>query len=292
MTVESTRLGVLLGERSNSFWEGMKLRFESLSPEYGYQVEQFQADIDGHPEIQAALLDRMMDQGFDGIIINPIDGRCLVEGIARAAEKGLPVFDVGGKTDWEVVKDLPNYIPVPTVDFYEQGVLGARFIADLLADRPNWKAAIVEGRPGSAQSSGRSSGAADVLSAGRPDRLIYRTPAYFDRTIAAERTELLLNRWGDLDALFCANDAMALGAMDAVRKTGRDGLIIVGVDLVPEAAEAIAQGSLTASVFFSPADVVRAVLNAVSRHFAGQPQEKGFPVKSRVAHQGNINEFS
>ncbi|MFH1139763.1 MAG: substrate-binding domain-containing protein [Pseudomonadota bacterium] len=292
MSAAPRRVGILLGERSNPFWSKMKSQFEVAAERFNIEVVQFQAEIDNDPAAQAAELDRMLDLGFAALIVNPIHGRCLAPGIARAASRGLPVFDVGAKTDGEAVRGWPNYVPVRTVDFYRQGVLGGGFIRERLADRPHWKAAIIEGRPGSAQSRGRSSGAAEALSLDGPDRVAGRVPAYFDRERAAEQAERLLTRWSDINAIFCANDLMALGAADAAAALGRAGLIIVGVDLIPEAAAAIEQGRLAASVAFAPADVARVVLAAVDRYWAGAPLEQGFPVASRVAHKMNLSEFA
>ena len=292
MTIKPIRVGVLLGDRSNPFWERIKVHFSARAEGFGFSLSFFQAEIEHDPEAQAAELDGMLDQDFAAIIVNPIQKGCLAPGMARAADFELPIFDVGTKTDWSLVKDLPNYVPTPTVNFHEQGLLGGRYIAEKLSGRRDWKAAIIEGRPDSAQSMGRSAGAAEALTAGGPDRLAHREPAYYDRAQAAELTRRILTGPSGVEAIFCVNDLMALGAADAAESLGRDDLVIVGVDLIPEAAAAIASGRITASVAFSPADVAEAVLSAVNRWLSGQPLQKGFPVPSRVVDIVNLDQYS
>jgi ABC-type sugar transport system substrate-binding protein len=51
----------------------------------------------------------------------------------------------------------------------------------------------------------------------------------------------------------CANDTMALAAVEAIEAAGKEGqVIVVGIDLISQGKEAIKAGRLAASVAFSP----------------------------------------
>lgn len=73
--------------------------------------------------------------------------------------------------------------------------------------------------------------------------------ANFDRATALETTRTLLTQYGDeVGGVWAANDDMALGAVQALEAAGVEGVAVAGIDAVPEALEAIAAGTMTATV--------------------------------------------
>jgi methyl-galactoside transport system substrate-binding protein len=62
-----------------------------------------------------------------------------------------------------------------------------------------------------------------------------------------------LSQYGDdVEVVFCNNDAMALGALQAIETAGRkvgDDIFLVGVDALSEALEDIIKGTMTGTVF-------------------------------------------
>ena len=66
-------------------------------------------------------------------------------------------------------------------------------------------------------------------------------------------TTNMLQAHPDLKGIMCANDVMALAAVEAIEAAGKKGQVtVVGIDLIPQAKEAIAAGRLAGSVAFSP----------------------------------------
>lgn len=127
---------------------------------------------------------------FDVLVINPLSDQNLVAGIIQATRNGIHVIDVGEKTNQEKVKTAkPLYVPLKTVDFYQQGVLGARYIIDRLMPGGLKKVAIIEGRKGASQSKKRSQGAADIFQEHPSVRLVKIESADFDFTKARDLAE-------------------------------------------------------------------------------------------------------
>lgn len=308
----SFRVAVLLGDKSNPFWAEMVREYESLAPGLGMSVDFFwgepekdrdaqlrklQAILEGPHDVVKQSFDAVkrgfdvVKQGFDAVVVNPIGNRNLVPGIVRAGARGIPVLDVGAKTDQESVRGVPTYYPVRTVDFFAQGLMAGAYIGERLSESGGGKVAIVEGRPDSAQSIGRSAGAARAFESAPGVRLACREQADFDRSKARAAAERVLEREPDVAAFFCANDVMALGVSEAIGRAGRAGAIVVGVDLTPESREAIRRGSMTASVAFSPASVARVVLDAVVRVMTGRELEKGYTVESTLVTVENVDSY-
>lgn len=73
--------------------------------------------------------------------------------------------------------------------------------------------------------------------------------ADWDINLAAQITESILNRTPDLNAIFADNDDMALAARQAIENFGPDHeILVVGIDAMPFALEAVADGRLSATV--------------------------------------------
>lgn len=79
--------------------------------------------------------------------------------------------------------------------------------------------------------------------------LLDEQTADFDRTTAFNVTKTLITKHGDaIKGVWAANDDMALGALQAVEAAGLSDVAIVGIDAVPEAVQAVADGKMTATV--------------------------------------------
>ena len=68
-----------------------------------------------------------------------------------------------------------------------------------------------------------------------------------------EITANALSQYGDkIDVVFCNNDAMALGALQAIEAAGRkvnEDIYLVGVDALTEAVQNVIDGKQTGTVF-------------------------------------------
>jgi ABC-type sugar transport system substrate-binding protein len=292
-TRRAYRIGILLGNKSNPFWTGMKRQYELFASEIGVEVEHFWAFPENDGDAQLETFINVQSLGYDVIVINPIFNRNLVSGIIRAASRGIPILDVGAKTDQESVKDAkPYYTPVRTVNFYQQGVTGAGYIAQRLQALGGGKVTILEGRRESAQSIGRSQGAADVFAKDPLIQCLDREPADFDREKARIIALKVMSRETGIKAFFCANDLMALGVADATKVLDKKSqTIIVGVDFIDEAREAIRNGLMDASVAFSPATVARVVLRDALKVLKGEKIPDKFSVPSFLINRENLDSW-
>lgn len=298
------KAGILLGDSSNPFWDAMQREYEALASRLGFAVECVHAHPDKDPQAQCHTLRQMLGRGYDALVINPLGQHNLVPAILEAAEKRIPVIDVGGKTDEAAVASAGDmFVPVLTVDFWEQGRMAGRYLAQRLnlprsrdnsADGAGTRSVVmVQGRSTSKQSLGRVGGASETLSQEPGIAVVETISADFDRQRARELAAGLLARTPAVDAFFCANDLMALGVAEAVaswRETsGRTedaqaapSPLVVGVDGTAEGLQAVAEGRLSATVAFSPARVAQVILEAVDQVLKGQRPLAGHRVSSEL----------
>ena len=288
------RIGILMADRSNPFWTDMKKYYDRLAEPRGLELDYFWPSPAMHAGAQSDVLMRMIESDFDAIIVNPLNNHNLAAGIQLASSNKIPVVDVGAKTDRQFFKDTPAYyFPIQTVDFTLQGKLAGQYILERLAPGEKAQVVILEGRAGSAQSIARAGGAAKVFECNPGVGLLIREPADFDRSQAQGAVKGIIRNNGHIDAFFCTNDLMALGVADAIsdlKNVPRP--IIVGVDLIAEARDAIKMGLISASVAFSRKKVAALVLETAIACIDGRKGPCPGPVSSHLVSLENIEEFN
>jgi len=291
--MKNKKIGVLLGEKSNPFWTEMEKHYKALAPKKGFEIECLWPFEEMDEEVQLKKLKEMIRFDFDILVINPLSDQNLVPGIIQATQKGIHVIDVGEKTNQEKVKEAkPLYAPLKTVDFYQQGVLGAQYIIKKLQHVGQSDVAIMEGRKKAIQSVKRSQGAADTFQKNPFISVVKRDSAQFDRGIAKVLATEWLQEIPSIKAFFCANDLMALGVAEAIRpiRSPKE-TIIIGVDLIQESVKAIQKGLLNASVAFSSEKVAKVVLESALKVLKGERISDDFKVKSMVVDRKNLDAF-
>ena len=84
-------------------------------------------------------------------------------------------------------------------------------------------------------------------------------------------------QWPGVDAVLCANDAMALGVLDAIAAHPSRGTPphVVGVNAIPEAVAAIAAGRMLATADFDAMKMSEIATEAAIRHLRGETRSAG-----------------
>jgi ribose transport system substrate-binding protein len=108
-------------------------------------------------------------------------------------------------------------------------------------------------------------------------------PGEYQRGVAREVFQAARERWQGVDAVLCANDAMALGVLDALdaEESRARRPLVVGVNAIPEAVAAIASGRMLATADFDAMKMSALATEAAVRHLRGEavPAEIILPVQ-------------
>jgi simple sugar transport system substrate-binding protein len=210
------------------------------------------ADAQQKQENQIKALRSFIAQGVDVIAFSPVVETGWEPVLREIKKAKIPVV----LSDRAVkVTDDSLYVTFIGSDFIEEG----RRAAQWLAKASGGKAVIAElvGTPGSAPAIDRKKGFEEVL-AKYPDMKIVKSQSGdFTRAKGKEVMESFLKSPDakQLTALFAHNDDMALGAIQAMEeagvKPGKD-ILIVSIDGVRGAFEAMAAGKLNCTVECNP----------------------------------------
>jgi simple sugar transport system substrate-binding protein len=208
-------------------------------------------DAQQKQENQIKAIKNFIAQGVDVIAFSPVVETGWEQVLQEAKDAGIPVIVSDRRPD--VPEEL--YVTFIGSDFIEEG----RRAAEWMAKKMDGKAVIAEltGTPGSAPANDRKKGFEEEL-AKHPDmKIVFSQTGEFTRAKGKEVMEALLKspQGSQITALFAHNDDMALGAIQAIeeagKKPGKD-IIIVSIDGVHDAFEAMAAGKLNCSVECNP----------------------------------------
>ncbi|WP_337060229.1 diguanylate cyclase domain-containing protein [Kineococcus sp. G2] len=179
-----------------------------------------------HPWVERLRRAGSIDALVVTTVADPVTGVSDVAGLAAQAG-GLPVVTLGG--------DVPG---VPDVSC--DNATGTALAVDHLLAGGRRHPLLVAGPADSADSAEREAAfAAAVARAGLPPAPVVR--ADFHRETAYRRTVQALGPLGAVDAVFAANDEMALGVLDALAVRGwrvPEDVVVAGFDATSAAATA------------------------------------------------------
>jgi methyl-galactoside transport system substrate-binding protein len=206
-------------------------------------------------------VDAFLSKKASAIAINPVDRTAAAAIIDKAKARNTPVVFFNREP---LPEDMQKWDKVYYVGAKaeQSGTMQGEIAVDYWKANPaadknkdgKIQYIMLKGEPGHQDAELRTEYSIKaVLAAGiQVDKLAEDT-AYWDRPKAVEKMKAFYAKFGDkIEMVFCNNDDMALGAIEALRQEGYfDGkkyLPVVGVDATAPALQALEQGTLLGTV--------------------------------------------
>ncbi len=217
------------------------------------------SDAQQKQENQIKAIRSFISQGVDVIAFSPVVETGWEPVLKEAKRAGIPVILSDRAVD---VQDDSLWVTFMGSDFVEEGRRAGNWLMENYdrlknPDKSSDVVNVVElqGTVGSAPAIDRKVGFAEVTE-GSAFKIIKSQSGDFTRAKGKEVMEAFLKSEGDkIDVLYAHNDDMALGAIQAIEeyglKPGKD-IIIVSIDAVRGAFEAMIEGKINCTVECSP----------------------------------------
>lgn len=284
-------LGAIESTLSNSFWVTMREGYEDAADEYGVHVDVQATTSDTDTAGQLDILNNMLVKNYAAIAVSPLTEDCLISGIVAANQSDVKIITTGNQVNEDALAQAGGAIDAKiTVDFYNQGVLGAQYIID---NTDGGKVAVIAGNEGGTQADARRDGAKDTFEAAGME-VVAVEQCDFDAQKAYDAAAAIVEANPDLVGIACGNDDMALGVVRALQeKEMKDQVKVVGVDFTEEAKAAIEEGSYDASVAMSPYLMGREGIIIMLKALEGQDvSEVGDSTPMAVVDASNVGLMS
>jgi hypothetical protein len=253
------KYAIVLKTQSSQFWQDMKAGIEEEAAKLGVKVDVQSGNTEDDVEGQVQVLENFVSTGeYKAIGVAPISDVNLNNAIAEGCSKGIVFIDIDEKIDAKALGELGGglYAYVAT-DNKEVGETGAGELLKQVGN--NAEVAIIEGKAGALSGEQRRDGAKAAFEAAGA-KLVDSQPADWDRTKAMDVATNMISANPNLKAIYCCNDTMAMGAVEAVKKSGKD-IKVCGTDGNDDAIKAVADGELAATVAQNPKLVGATALN-------------------------------
>ncbi len=214
-------------------------------------VDLIESDGQNSAPKQTADVEAAVVQGVDAIVISPLDVNALAPAVEAAIQSGVPVVTVDRRVDG--VEGILAHVGADNVKGGE-----AQAQALMAAFPDGARIFHLQGQPGAGPAIDRNQGVHNILDA-QADKyqIIFEQTANFARAEALTVTEAGLAANGEPDAIICANDDMALGAIEACAARGFSNVRIYGFDALPEALVAVRDGTMAGTVEQFPGEQSR-----------------------------------
>lgn len=259
-------IGLVVSTLNNPFFVDLRDGAQAKADELGASLIVLDSQDDAASEL--SNVEDLITQGVDLIMINPTDSDAVGSAVSAANEAGIPVVTLDRSANsGEVVAHIAS-------DNVAGGVMAGEFIVEQL----DGKGTVVEleGIPGASAARERGEGFNTAIE-GTDLEVVARQTANFDRAEGLSVMENILQSQPEIDAVFAHNDEMALGALEAIKASGRD-IIIVGFDATDDAVAAVEAGDLAATVQQLPKDIGSIGVDTATKILSGESVEEYIPV--------------
>ncbi len=228
----------------------------------GYQATIF--DSQNNTSKESEHFENLIAAGFSAIVFNPTDSEGSISNVKRAKNAGIPTFCM----DREV-----NTLDAATSQIISDSFTGCVELGEYFVRQLNKKGTYVEllGLVGDNNTWNRSKGFHSVVDHFPKLKMVAQQSADFDRSKALEVMESILQSNPDIDAVFCGNDAMAMGAYQALLAADKANKVMVfGFDGAEDVLNSIQDKKIKATVLQSPKKIAQTAVELADLYMNGK----------------------
>lgn len=242
----------------------LKTAFESYD-----DMELTVLDSKNQLEMQLSNMETCVAQGYDYIILLPIEPAAEDDIVAGYIDQGTPFMNIN--LDDGGVEDASSVIANP----YDLGTAVAKRAKEELPEDAN--VVVLLGPSGNTDSIERRKAYEDILFKDSNITILDEQIGDWEKSKGMELMENWIQVNGDkIDAVISMNDAMAIGAYEAAKDANlADDMLFYGVDGLADAALSIDAGELTATAL-QDAKVMAEEGARVAHEVLTKKNEKGF----------------
>lgn len=224
--------------QTNPYFQTIRVAARAAAKSLNVEVVDYiPTKADSIPE-QMSQIEDAITKRPDAAVFIPVDSKAVVPGVEKFNAAKIPVVNLVDRAEGG------EFISFMGCDDYTVALQTARHLLQKLNGKGN--VIIIEGTSGSTNNQKRVGGFKKALEEFPNVKLLASQTGNFQRAQALQVTENLLQAHQQIDGILAANDAMALGAVEALEAANKKALVI-GINGTKEAVDAVKAGKLLAT---------------------------------------------
>lgn len=276
-----------------------------LTEDLGFKAENVVVqDGKGDQAEQTNQIQNFITQKYDVLILNLVQASSAPEITDMCKEAGIPVVFINREPDaaeeerWESEGLNATYVGCDARQsgtYQGEEILETANKGDINGDG-KVSYIMIQGDPENVDAQYRTEFSVKALTdAGMEVEELSKQRGDWDQAKAQQIAQDALNQYGDkIEVIFCNNDAMALGALQAIEAAGRkvnEDIYLVGVDALTEAVQNVIDGKQTGTVFNNHFAQAQAASDIAVKFLSGEKVDAVNMVNYEKVTQDNAQEI-
>lgn len=273
---EGGTIGVCIYKFDDAFMTTYRNALQEILEGKGYKV----TVVDGNNDQakQNEQINTFITQGVDALIINPVMTSAAAQIIDTVKNADIPTVLINREPDADQMAAYDKLVYVGC-----NAAQSGTFQGELILETPNQgdingdgkiSYIMIQGDPENIDAQLRTEYSVKALTdAGKEVNQLNLTRGDWDRNRGQEIAANDLAQFGDqIEVIFCNNDDMAIGALQAIQAAGRkvnEDIYLVGVDALPAALNEVVAGNMTGTVLNDANGQAEAAVEAMENLLAG-----------------------
>jgi ABC-type sugar transport system substrate-binding protein len=278
------KIAVVISTLNNPWFVVLADTAKQRAEELGYEATVFDSQND--TAVEASHFEDIIAGGYKAILFNPTDANSSVANVMKAKAAGIPVFCI----DREINSTNAAEEQVLS-DSYSACVRMGKYFVKTVGQ--NGQYAELLGIVGDNNTWNRSKGFHSVVDNYPGLKMVAQQSADFDRAKGLDVMTAILQAHPDINAVFCGNDAMAMGAYQALVAAGKDKQIkVFGFDGADDVVKLVSEGKIVATAMQFPKLMARTAAEDADAYINGKrdfPQK--LPVQVDLVTSANVDKY-
>lgn len=283
-TAAKDKIAVVVSTLNNPWFVVLGETAKARAVELGYDATIFDSQNDTAKE--AANFENIIAGGYKAILFNPTDANGSIASVLKAKAAGIPVFCI----DREI-----NATNAATSQMLSDSYSGCVKLGQYFVKTVGKEGEYAEllGIVGDNNTWNRSKGFHSVVDRYPGLKMVAQQSGEFDRAKGLEVMESILQAHPNIKAVFCGNDAMAMGAYQALVTANKADVVkVFGFDGADDVVKLIAEGKIAATGMQFPKLMARQAAEYADSYVKGKRDfAQKIPVPVELVTQQNVSKY-
>lgn len=305
-----TRIGVTIYKYDDNFMSVVRKDIEKEAKSAS-GIQLLMNDSQNSQSTQNDQIDVMVAKGVKALAINLVDPAAAAVVISKAKSNDIPIVFFNKEPTAKALASYDKAYYVGT-DSKESGVKQGELIEKHWKATPAWdlnkdgviQFVLLKGEPGHPDAEARTKYVIDTLNKdGLKTQQLHLDTAMWDTAQAKDKVDAWLSgpNGNKIEVVIANNDAMAMGAVEALKAHNKASVPVFGVDALPEALAMVKSGAMAGTVLNDAENQARATFQMAKNLADGKAPTEGTNYKLegkvvRVAYvpvdKENLAQFS